>query len=178
MEEKLKIENNRTSDNLSTIYLFREGEWYNAFEWSAFLVEFYNNNLDVRLKPTHKHYNKVGDVIKVGLKTASFKKYLPDIISVDASNIDCLIYKVDLSKFDNINFDTWKDKLKKWKESIEITSKNKKEKNTAVSVYSRPENLFNIISELIKFDSNNKTNEEVINFIQELRNKSLTILFG
>ena len=46
-KEKLQIENNRTIDNINVIYLFKDGgsAWYSAYEWSAYLMEFFPNDL-------------------------------------------------------------------------------------------------------------------------------------
>jgi hypothetical protein len=58
IEDIIKKERERNKDNIDKIYLFRDGNsvWYKAYEWSAYLMEFFPNNLKDKLKPVHKYY--------------------------------------------------------------------------------------------------------------------------
>ena len=48
IKERLEIENHRTND-WTTIYLFAEGLFYRAYEWSAWLCCRYVNEFKVTL---------------------------------------------------------------------------------------------------------------------------------
>ena len=59
-KKHIEKEKNRSIDNLNRIFLYKDENsgWYRAHEWSAYLVEFYNRNIDKkdRLKPIHKMF--------------------------------------------------------------------------------------------------------------------------
>ena len=81
-KKHIEKEKNRSIYNLNRVFLYKDENsgWYRAHEWSAYLVEFYNRNIDKkdRLKPIHKMFTENESVISVGLQIKSFDKFLPD----------------------------------------------------------------------------------------------------
>lgn len=168
--EIYKIEHSRTKETINKVYLYKDknSDWFHAYEWSAWLCEFFDNKLDEnsRLKPTHKNLKESEDgIIMVGLMAASLKKYLPnaDINFVDDSTIEV---NVDIEKY-NIGEKNPRDIVSEWKTQYPI--KAKKEKGRGNFIASRPSSFSGIMQKIIRFHLETSTGEENIAFIRELK---------
>lgn len=131
-------EEKRNEKNLFKIYFRKEGDWYRAFEWSAYLAHYFPNNLEEKdlLKPLKKMLRGLDDgYITVGLQLQSIDKFFPidkelDIISSEEENliiIDCELFFKD----SNITINNYENILKDWKNDIDFLkseSKNATEK--------------------------------------------------
>lgn len=166
----LNIENNRSDDDVFIIHLFKEGNWWSGYELSAFLCNKYNNTLNDKLKVTKKYYkNEKTELVKIGLMQSSFDKYLPNnseyLTIIDDNHIT-----INAEKFIDIeiNKDNYLILLNDLKNSL---STNAKHQNIE---YINGENknitLPMIISDILLFNTENKTQEELITFINELKN--------
>lgn len=58
----IEIEKRNTNEELFKIQFYLEGEWWRAYEMSAYLCNHLGNNLEEteKLKPTKKVLNNVG----------------------------------------------------------------------------------------------------------------------
>jgi len=78
-----EFETNRNNElDKYKIRFFREGTWWRAYEWSAYLSHNFPNGLDEnkKLLVTKKHYKELNaDLVVVGLQLKSFEKYFPNI---------------------------------------------------------------------------------------------------
>ena len=176
----IDIENNRIQDeDFYNINLFKEGEWWSAYELSAFICHFYKNTLNEKLKINKKHLKSENiDFIKTGLKETSFEKYLPNfnnnIKYIDEKH--AIINAKDFIDYD-INKDNYLKLLNDLKEKLNI---NNKETETKIKTNNIENNnkitLFDIFNDIIKYDINNKTNEELIDFINYLKENINKIL--
>lgn len=131
-------EEKRNEENLFKIYFRKEGDWYRAFEWSAYLAHYFPNNLEEKdlLKPLKKMLRGLDDgYITVGLQLQSIDKFFPidkelDIISSEEENliiIDCELFFKD----SDITINNYENILKDWKNNIDFLkseSKNATEK--------------------------------------------------
>jgi hypothetical protein len=86
-KEIFEVEKQREgSDQWNVIHLFREGNTYKAYEWSAWLCrEFAVTDEQMaqaeihRLKPVHKEVkSSSGTIIFVGFPATSLSKFIPD----------------------------------------------------------------------------------------------------
>ena len=120
-------EEKRNEENLFKIYFRKEGDWYRAFEWSAYLAHYFPNNLEEKdlLKPLKKMLRGLDDgYITVGLQLQSIDKFFPidkelDIISSEEENliiIDCELFFKD----SNITINNYENILKDWKNDIDF----------------------------------------------------------
>lgn len=76
------IDEKRNKDNFLTIKLRKEGTFWRAYEWSAYLSEFLANDFrdEDKLKPTHNPLKGTQNgYIFVGVPTNSLKKYFPKV---------------------------------------------------------------------------------------------------
>ena len=87
----------RNNDNtLFHIYLYNEGDWWRAYEWSAYLCTHMNMTDGLILKPTHKNLK--------GSDTG--------MIEIDVTN--------NIINNENINIDNYKTIFNEWKFSVPI----------------------------------------------------------
>ncbi len=84
----LEKEKNRSeSGMLRTIYLYQEGTFYRAYEWSAWLCFRYIK----QFKPTHRLLKDSADsIVFIGFPVTSLQKYTPDggeVTYMDDNNV-------------------------------------------------------------------------------------------
>lgn len=181
IEEILKIENNRTNDNFDKIYLFLDngGPWYKAYEWSAYLMEFYPENTGDKLKPTKRTYKGVKtDLVHVSIQLKSIDKYLPGKIIVE-QNEGIIVLSVDPKKYIDNNKENFLDKLKTWKNTIELSTKSDKssanrEQN---NIFGSPASFFKIMKRIMVYDTYGKTEADLRDFILILKENCSNIIF-
>lgn len=183
-KEKLQIENNRTIDNINVIYLFKDGgsAWYSAYEWSAYLMEFFPNDLpdNKRLKPTHRIQKDIDNsYIKVGLQLPSLQKYVPNI-QVQNVNENIVILKINL--YNDLSFNNYIEKLQTWKDSVKIkdTPENSeytnKTTNKSNNVFNNPITFVQIMKQIISYDTYDKNEEDLREFILKLKHNCANII--
>lgn len=177
--EKIEIERKRDSENLNKIILFRDGgsPWYTAFEWSAYLLEFYPNQLDEnkRLKPTRRRIKDSEDTfIKVGFQLPSLSKYVPDIVVNDVSEE---VIEISIKPFIQVDINNYMDMLSEWKSSVEIKIDKKntqnnvenKQSNKSTTLFTQPSSFLTIMKAIISYDTHNRDEEELREFILGLK---------
>lgn len=173
MEEALKTEINRDTSNLKEIYFFKDGNspWYRAYELSAYYAVYYNDKLNdnERLKATRR-YNKefVDGIIQIGLQFTSFNKYFPnaDIQQVSDKKV---IIKLSLSEFVDITIDNYKENLSAWKNTFDLKTKKNDAKDQIKTIYNSPISFTGIMKEILKFDTHEKNENDLRNFIYALK---------
>ncbi len=82
IKEILEIENHRTND-WTTIYLFAEGLFYRAYEWSAWLCCRYVNEFKVTRRELK---NENGSIVFIGFPVASLSKFVPTGVVAEGKN--------------------------------------------------------------------------------------------
>lgn len=121
----------RTEDNLFTIHLYRDGNWWRAYNWSAYLCQNYpTKQSDKTLKPTRKQEDN-NDIVFVGLQLNSFGSFLPDIAVTDET-IESGHMQFDVrEQYANsgINFSNYLETYNKWKNNCEIKPNKKPARN-------------------------------------------------
>lgn len=165
----INIENNRSDNDFFTIHLFKEGNWWGGYELSAFLCHKYKNKLSDKLKVTKKFYkNEKVELIKIGLMQSSFDKYLPNnteyLQIIDDSHIT-----INAAQF--IDIDINKDNYQILVNDLKntLTCSIKQNDNDATSSNVQNVTLPIIISDILSFNLENKTQEELITFIKDLK---------
>lgn len=167
-EQIVQLEHNRVN-NLNMIYLIRDNNnWYRAYEWSAYLLEFYPKSLsDKPLKATKKHFNGINqDLVWVSLQPQSFDKYMPEAQYNKEASDDLIPVIIDLSLYNEINLLNYSEVLNKWKENIEIKPSESKQKSSSYNqnekkVYKSSE----IEQKILGFQYYNLEKEDLIKFI-------------
>ena len=170
----LNIENNRSEDEYNLIHLFREGKWWSAYELSAFLCHNYKNNNSDKLKITKKYLKSENYYfIKVGLMETSFDKYLPnnqeyvnviddDHITINASTfIECDVTHLNA-----------KNILDGVKESLSTMNKKTPKVTNELLEVNTHTTLLSILNDIMIFNVQNVTHEEMKDFILNLKDKT------
>ena len=156
------------------IRFFRNGNWWRAYEFSAYLsFKFPNNEKNgKKLSVINKHYSCINDdLIYVGLQQKSFKKYFPYIKDIDLlfSNEKDFV-DIDVSEYkeyfnENNSTNLFLD-FCEWKKSFSFEEKNNNKDNDGF--------IGKILSKICDYDISNKTlieNTLFLNNIQlELKN--------
>ena len=170
-KEHIKDET-RTIEDYLKIKLYKEGNFWRAYEWSAYLCEFFPNGLqeNEKLNPTYKDVKGIDNgLIFVGLPTPSFKKYLPTIENKDFFNDKNGVKIIDASKeFEKIAFDDIGNLLNEWKKKCKIALP-KSEKSSSNNF--KCNNITDIIKSLKTFPIESKTPIECLLFLSDLKKK-------
>ena len=182
LQEKIFLAEKRTNQNLNKIYLFRDSEtstFYKAYEWSAYLLEFLSNDLNEknRLKPTKKQIKDTENfIIKVGFPITSLDKFCkPELIENKIVSEDQSIMIILKLNDNSINETTYEQLLNNWKDSIQIKqSQNTKQNN--INVFSQPVTILSIMSDILKFNAYGKSEDQLIEFIEELKIKFANVI--
>lgn len=173
----------RTSNNLYDIHLYKEGCFWNAYEWSAFLCRNFPSELseDERLKPIKKKTKQIDDgLIQIGLQDRSFNKYFPNIIDdititeiKDDNHIiihtNTIINDYSLFKYEEL--------LLEWKNTVpfNIATNKRKHKNELITnepiIKDKKDELMNVIYSIKTFPIEHKTIVECFNFLSEIKIK-------
>lgn len=183
-KEKIEIERKRTPENINKILLFRDGTspWYSAFEWSAYLLEFYPSGLQdkERLCPMHKTQKEIdGSIIKVGFQLSSLKKYLPN---VQVNNVEENLIEIEIELYDGLSYNNYIEKLDTWKSNVKIKDKNnenvdKKEATSKPnSLFVKPCTFLHILKHIIVFDTHGKTENELREFIFQIKEMCASLI--
>lgn len=185
----LKNEIKRSENDLYTIYLYSDkGGWYRAYEWSAYLCEFFPNGLTEkeRLTVNKKALDNNETFVFVGLRQEHFAKFLPNI---DVKVEDGLM-KIDVKSFfeNNFNLENYQEKLNEWKSLFKI-KEPKDKKNNKCTTYKCDDNvqqhlllqnngnytMIDVVKEIMHHDTLNSTVLENMNFLFSLQKKVTNI---
>lgn len=181
--DAIKAEERQTKEDLYKIHFYAEGDWWHAYEWSAYLCSIFPNNLkdNEKINPTKKLLKDCNDgIIFVGLKLSSFTKYLPD---TKPENIEDKHIVVDVTGIvkENFNITDYEKLLKNWKNSVTIKV-NKKSNSinkslNEINQISCINNEFkNILKEILLYDIINKTPIDNTNFINNIKKNIIDVI--
>lgn len=103
----------RNENNLYEIHFYFEGDWWRAYEWSAYLATHYKTSEVSSLVPTKKSWSGNEDgIVLVGLKTQSFKKYFPEldvedfyVVSKDKKFLKEIVKEITVFMKEKLNLD-------------------------------------------------------------------------
>ena len=173
----------RNEENKYEVHMFLEGNWWRAYEVSAYLITHTIDSKDnsTTLKPTKKQLSDNTQYVMVGLQLSSFGKYLPSIdIDKAISKIDDkhIVFNIEnvYVKNDNENIS---DDFINWKNGIQLKEKSKDENikidkgnNSVASSLS----LFSIAKKILEYQLHEKSPNENMKFIGDLKQNILKII--
>lgn len=173
MTELINIELNRTKDNIKKIFFIKEGNspWYRAYELSAYYAVNYNNGLRQaeRLQANRKPSKLLNDgVIQIGLQLSSFKKYFPN---AELCNVTDKYFTINIESgdFADVTLDNYQELIKEWKGTFELKNKKPSKKEPLKTIYNSPVSFTGIMKEIIRFDTYDKNETDLRNFINALK---------
>lgn len=162
------LENRTNIEELPLIYLYKEGKWWKAYEWSAYLchnLKTYNDKYH-SLKLVHKITKDCPNgFIYCGLKDMSLDKYFGNFKTIKYTDNEIVVsLGDDFPK--NINVDGSILLLNELKEKLNSKTKNKD--------YDK---LIPIITEIYMYPIENKTLLDNLNFLIYLKKKINDLYF-
>lgn len=188
LTDVLAIEADRHDpDKWNKIHLFKIGDFWRAYEWSAWLIAVVTFNDEVRMgtkdrKPiqvTRMNRTDIeGTYCFVGFPVRSIEKYIPrrdNFESVDDKHVVVTISLPQPSDGTAVTEEMLTEALGQWKESIEIKKKKeKKEQSAAEQPSAMPTG--GVLSQIMAYPLSERTAIENIQFIQSLKQQISTVL--
>ena len=185
LKEIIEKENHRTEEDLHTIFFHKSGDWWRAYEWSAYLCSIFPKVGDdtKTLTSLHKIENSL-DYVFVGLQLVSFDKYFPSVHKENVINIEDGILKIDASLFlkEHNLPQEYLTEFKKWKDGITV-KKEKRPKGDKKTLFHEYDgkiiphpSLMGIIQEILYYPIENKTPLDNTVFLTEIKGKFLNLL--
>lgn len=184
--ERIKQEKRHSETELYKIHLYKNGDWWRATEWSAYLCQFCQNSDDgKKLRPIHRQLKGSDDgIVLVGLKLSSFEKYFPFVKIDDNSVIKDGHIEIDLGQKidDNINIANYEKLLNDWKLSIPYC-KSKSNYNSKL-VDNGLDNLgdicngkiYFVLKKILSYPLAQRTLLDNVNFINDMQHEIAAII--
>ena len=169
--EIIENESRLSQEKPYEIRFYREGEWWRAYEWSAYLAYFFPNGLEEknRIRPTRKPLKGFSDgYVFIGMKLASFSKYLPsmDVMQIDESYIAINARSALEGK---VNLNNAEHEFLEWKCTIPIKEAKDCGKRENKPINSRED----ILDKIVNFQFENKSLIEIATFLSNIRERIL-----
>ena len=193
LEEVFKQEWDRENPaEWNKIHLYKMGDFWRAYEWSAWMISVIAFNDKVRMttkdrKPIHVTRMRRTDVEDatycfVGFPVRSVEKYIPNresFESVDDKHVVITIALPTPTDGSDVTFERLKEAVEKWKENYEIkVQKPKKEKPSAAPgsmTVARPSGA-GILVQIMSYPLAERTAVDNIAFISSLKAQITAIL--
>ena len=194
LTEVFAIESDRhESDRWNKIHLFKHGDFWRAYEWSAWLISTITFNDEVRMatkdrKPIHvtrmERTDIEGTYCFVGFPVRSLEKYIPtreNFESIDDKHVVVTITLPQPTDGSELNEDLFFTAINQWREGIELNKKKDKadkaaDDATGAMVGNQHPTGGGILSQIMAYPLSERTAIENIQFIQSLKQQLATIL--
>lgn len=176
------LEINRKKEDLYLIHFYLNGDWWRAYEWSAYLVSLLQKDFEKEnsLKVNRKICNGIDNGITfVGLKLSSFDKYFPNVKDKKTQDSEIIIDCKDLID-ETIDYESYKEVLNNWKNTIQFAKEKIKDANDEKQIKNEKINdnlnnkdknssLNDILNKIANYDIINHTLLENTVFINEIK---------
>lgn len=175
-----KIEENR-KDTLDVVHLIKEGSFYHANDWSAWLMTTYPIGEAVH-KPMVVTAKKLKDDYLhafVGFPTTSLAKYVPNDGSVEfrpiSDNQIDVVLNID---FDQLTTDQIRHMVDEWKENLPLreSKKQHREDKDIINEATRITRISDVIAKIISLPMEEISPKQAYDILRDLR-KQISALF-
>lgn len=176
LKEILEKENaRRTLEQCVVIHLFREGTFFRAYEWSAWLcVRHYPD-----LKVTHRVLKSGEDIVFVGFPLTSLDRYTPPDASVQPVDDKCVDITVTANVFPReADDDMLQADFANWKQSQPLTdaSKKKEEETKIRAERNAHPRLTDIMLRIVAYPVEQHSPMECMSFLSDVKQQISEIL--
>ena len=186
---EIEIERNEP-EQWSQIHLFKMGDFWRAYDWSAWLICTITYNDTVRMatkdrRPLHVTRMQRSDIDDtycfVGFPVKSVEKYIPQRLEFESVTEKHIIITIALPQPTDgslITKERLESAIREWKESIEITEKKPKKDKAIQPAASQPTtpHTGGILSQIMAYPLSERTAIDNIQFIQSLKQQLVSIL--
>lgn len=170
----------RTIEDFLKIKFYKEGNFWRAYEWNAYLSRIFPSDLSDKerlkvIKKSNKEGNK--EYVLIGLPMPSFDKYFPNVMKDDMlfEIKDKQITIHAKSFFSDTDFSDYENILNDFKNSIKITKKEENKKEEHFPKTNDKSSIGNILKEIKAYPIENKTLLESIEFLNYIKNELFKI---
>ena len=185
ISEILEMEKQRNeAASWNVIHLFKEGNFFRAYEWSAWLIVTVAYSDEVRkqspdrkpLGVTRKQVKNSDDsFVFVGFPIKSLDKFIPYKNSFTPVNDDQIDIAIELPATEQeVSYEALSQTMASWKMSVPLAKENKKDMNG--DSRTSPRGLTAIMASVLSYPLEQKTPMENINFISELKQQLAMLL--
>jgi hypothetical protein len=188
ISEILEIEKNREdAAQWNIIHLFKEGGFYRAYNWSAWLIVAVAYNDEVRKnssdrKPLNvsrkKTKNGENDFAFVGFPLKSLEKFIPNNTGFTPVNDTQIDISIELPATDTeISFEMLAQAFEEWKQTFPIADdKPKKDREYSYEGTPGPHSITAVMSQVLSFPLESKTPMEAMAFISTLKQQLAALI--
>lgn len=191
LAEVFEIEKDRNEpEQWNQIHLFKMGDFWRAYEWSAWLICAVTYNDAVRMatkdrRPLHVTRMQRSDIEDtycfVGFPVKSVEKYIPQRIDFESIAEKHVVITIELPTPTDgsiVTRERLESEIKEWKESIEIVEKKPKKDKTpqmpTAQLATSPTG--GILSQIMAYPLSERTAIDNIRFIQSLKDQLVSVL--
>ena len=180
LNDILEIERNRIENGPpNSVYLFQEGTFLRAYEWSAWLCCRYINDFKVTKREVN---NDLGNIVMVGFPVNSLQKFTPEkaeVINHENGSIE-MVLPLELLPF-GYGMPELLDDFNNWKQSIPMPKPSSKSiirelKRGDANNAEKPQHLTEVMMRLVAFPIEQKSPIDCMVFLAELKQQLATLL--
>ena len=191
LADVFQIENDRLKpEKWNKIHLFKMGDFWRSYEWSAWLIAVITYNDKVRMATRDRRPLQVtrmertdveGTYCFVGFPLKSIEKYIPTRDSFESAdeNDKHVVVTITLPQpadGSEVSYERLAEAFNKWKEGIEIKQKKEKKEKPVPVAQPTTQTSGGILSLIMAYPLSERTAMENIQFIQTLKNQISAIL--
>ncbi len=170
-----KERDRNAADKLAVIHLFREGTFYRAYEWSAWLMVRYYTEMKV----THRVMKSGEDVVFVGFPMTSLDRFTPEGALVAPDGESCLDVTLPATAFPpDADTGSQQSDFANWKQSQPLTEASKKtvtEERLKVERSAHPR-LTDVMREIVSYPIEQHSPMECMAFLCQLKRQIADIM--
>lgn len=175
-------------EDWNKIILHKDGNFYHAYDWSAWLIKTVVCTEELQrargdksyLTPLH-YVTKNNDYVIAGFPVESLSKYVPDYEEVRAMDGDDLEITVKLELEPDTTFDELQKAFESFKSELPVKEPNKGAGKNALKGVSQAailnrSGLFQILAQVIAYPVESSTPAQNIEFISHLKQQVAQLL--
>lgn len=168
------------------IHLYKMGDFWRVYEWSAWLISTVTFNDEVRIRYSNRQplaitrmhrTDKEGTYCFVGFPIRSLDKFVPERKNFESANEKHLIITIELPMdFSKLTYEELCKNFNDWKNSIAIKDKKTKAPKTSGNAPIQPSRGGGILTQIIGYKLSEHTAIDNHQFILSLQQQVTSIL--
>lgn len=177
----LENEKNRNErDSWNKIFLHKDGKFYHAYEWSAWLIktyvcteEFQQQRGDAKMLSAFLYQTKNSEYVILGFPVESISKYIPQYEGISPMENGDLELSIETDFGEEMTYDVIVGIYEQWRATCEVKESKKQQngnaqRNNNAEAFSRS-GIFHILSKVLSYQVEKSTPAENIEFISNLK---------
>lgn len=180
LKEILEIEKKRNSQGpYNAIYLFPEGTFYRAYEWSAWLCCRYMNQFKATRREQKTELTDDTTTVFIGFPVTSLAKYLPEGAQTVTNDDKSVVISLSSNVFhETEKAESLLEDFRNWKSAVPMAQPRKATLRDDVKGKAdiQPHRLSEVMLRVIAFPVEQKTPMECMAFIAEIKQQLTSLL--